>query len=100
MENGKKTTTQNCCDSLKKTLFVGFFIKLKGGTHILKIKIRNFRIFYLGIRKFRIRNFRILVFRIRNFQIRKFRIFFESFVLKKKLKSIINFPQPLNVIKQ
>ena len=77
-------------DWLKKTLFFGFFKKLKGGTHILKIKIRNFLIFYLIIRKFQIRNFRILVFRIRKFrirkfqirkfQIRKFRIFFESFV--------------------
>ena len=64
--------------SLAKTkrYFVVFLIIIqKGGTHILKIKIRIFRILlFLGIRKFRIRNFRILVFRIRNFRIRKFRI--------------------------
>ena len=89
----------------KKRYLLVFLFKLKGGTHILKIKIWNFRIFYLRIRKFGIRNFRILVFRIRKFQIRKFRIwkfqirkfrtFFDTFSQKKKSKSIINFSQPL-----
>ena len=96
----------------KKLLFIAFLFSLyileKGVTHILKIRIRNFRIFYLRIRKFRIRNFQILVFRIRKFRIRNFRIlkfrirkfwiFLKSFELKKKSKSIINFSNPLVVL--
>ena len=84
----------------QKPLFDGFFITQRGSTQILKIIIRYFRIFYLGIWKFRIRNYRILDFRIRKFQIRKFWIwkfwiFFETFVAKKRSKSIINFVQSL-----
>ena len=94
---GKKNHDSKCFCARKTVISWIFMLIKKGGMHILKTKIRNFRIFYLWIRKFRIRNFRILVFRIRNFRIRQ--IFFDSFVLKKKSKSIINFPQPLNVIK-
>ena len=105
MENWKKKPRLKIILWLaeKNRYLLVFLIILKEGTHILKIKIRNFRIFYLRIRKFRIRNYRILVFRIRKirirkFQIRKFRIFFETFALKKKSKSIINFSNPLVVL--
>ena len=87
----KKHDSKLFCDSLKKTVICGFFNYIKRGHTHSKNKIRNFRIFYLGIRNyrilvFRIRKFRIRKFQIRKFQIRKFRIFFETFVTKKKLK--------------